>query len=69
MYTVILFSPVINVGFTGTQYEVEAGEKVEVCVIAEATWRLEKVISVDLMLSAGSTGNHHGGGAQILFHL
>ncbi|CAI8017226.1 L-gulonolactone oxidase, partial [Geodia barretti] len=48
---------VVNVGFTGTQYEVEAGEKVEVCVIAEATWRLEKVISVDLILFAGSTGN------------
>ena len=69
MYIQFFSLPVVNVGFTGTQYEVEAGEKVEVCVIAEAIWRLEKMISVDLILFAGSTGNHHGGRSNSVFHL
>lgn len=50
---------VVRVGFVATEYEVDPGDMLDICVVAIATERFEKVVYVDLTLSAGSSGNNY----------
>ena len=50
---------VVRVGFVATEYEVHPGDMLDICVVAIATERFEKVVSIDLTLSAGSSGNNY----------